>query len=141
MDFCHEDSAESNVNTNSSKDHDFNGRCNFNICCDFNIYDTLSKTVIPTCPQQIENVSDHYVSENVIVHVTNVSEVENVHVVIENDTNSSPIVCNNHPNQNDFTIFTPIMSIYHIDPYIAEEQSTDNYAPNDLMQTYVNIVM
>ncbi len=36
---------------------------------------------------------------------------------------------------------TPIMSIYHIDPYIAEEQSTDNYVPNDVMQNNVNIVM
>ncbi len=107
----------------------FNGSCNLNICCDFNIYDTLSKTVNPTCLQQIEKLFDHYVSENDIVDVTNVLEVENVHVVSENDTNSTPIVCNNQLNQNDFTKCTAIMSIYHIDPYIAEEQSTDNYTP------------
>ncbi len=127
--FCHEDSTKSNVNTDYSKDRDFNGSCNFNTCCDFNIYNTLSNTVNPTCPQQIEKLFDHYVSENAIVDVTNVSEVENIHVVSENDTNSAPIVYNNQPNQNDFTKCTPIMSIYHIDPYIAEEQSADNYAP------------
>ncbi len=33
------------------------------------------------------------------------------------------------------------MPIYHIDLYIAEEQSTDNYAHSDLMQNNVNIVM
>ncbi len=33
------------------------------------------------------------------------------------------------------------MSINPIDPYIAEEQSTDNYAINELMQNNVNIVM
>ncbi len=133
----HEDSAESNVNTDSSKDHDFNVSCNCNIYCDFNIYDTMSKTVNPTCPQQI----NYYVSENAIVDVTNVSEVENINVVSENDTNSAQIVSNNQPIQNDFTKCTTIMSIYHIDPYIAGEQSTDNYTPNDPMQNNVNIVM
>ncbi len=67
--------------------------------------------------------------------------MENIYLVSENDSNSAPIVSNNQPNQNDFTRCTPIMSIYHIDPYIAEEQSTDNYTPNDLMQNNVNIVM
>ncbi len=42
-------------------------------------------------------------SENAIDNETNVSEVENIHVVSENDTNSAPIVFNNQPNQNDFT--------------------------------------
>ncbi len=80
-------------------------------------------------------------SENAIVDVTNVSDLEYVHVVSENNTNSAPIVSNNQPNQNDFTKCRSIMSIYHIDPYIAEEQSTDNYATNDQLQNNVNIVM
>ncbi len=58
----------------------------------------MSKTVNPTSPQQIETLFDHYVSENDIIDLTNVSEVENVHVVFENDTNSVLIVSNNQLN-------------------------------------------